>query len=154
LKISKIKIAQWRLKTIQKSRAKPKSHTSRKTKNQFNMKNFTKIMTVVGVIAIASLLLAFVPTSPNEGNEKILTVRVVECQTAAVGSFITIVDESGKQEVVDLDRLGLKKNPYVSNMVKINNTLNSITDKGYKLVFTAGGGDQFIIYTTYTFVKK
>ena len=112
-------------------------------------------MTIVGVIAIASLLLASVPTSPANGeNEKILTVRVVECQTAALGSFITIIDENGKQEVIDLERLLLKKTPFVSNMVKINNTLNSITDKGYKLTHTTGGGDQFIIYTTYTFVKK
>jgi len=137
-----------------KNGANPKSHTSRKIKNQSNMKNFTKIMAVVGVIAITSLLLAFVPTSPNEGNEKILTVRVVECQTAALGSFITIIDENGKQEVIDLDRLALKKAPFVNNMVKINNTLNGITDKGYKLSYTTGGGDQFIIYTTYTFVKK
>jgi len=119
------------------------------------MTNFTKIMAIVGVLAIASLLLAFVPTSPASGeNEKILTVRIVESQNGNISSFITIIDENGKQEVIDLDRLALKKAPFANNLVKINNTLNGIIDKGYKLSYTACGGDQFVIYTTYTFVKK
>ena len=112
-------------------------------------------MTVVGVIAIASLLLASVPTSPANGeNEKILTVRVIEAQGAFLGSFIVIVDENGKQETVDLERLAAKKSPFIDNVVKINNTLNSITDKGYKLVAQSGGNDQYCFTTIYTFVKK
>ena len=118
------------------------------------MKNFTKIMTVVGVIAIASLLLAFVPTSPNEGNEKILTVKVIEAQGAFLGSFIIIVDENGEQETVELERLVAKKSPFINNVVQINKTLNSIADKGYKLVSQSGGNDQYCLTTVYTFVKR
>jgi hypothetical protein len=119
------------------------------------MKNFTKIMTVVGVIAIASLLLAFVTTSPeNDGNEKTLTVRVIEAQGAFLGSFIVIVDENGKQETVELERLAAKRTPFVENAITINNTLNKITANGYKLVGQSGGNDQYCLTTTYTFVKK
>jgi len=138
-----------------KNGAKPKSHTSRKIKNQINMKNFTKIMTVVGVIAIASLLLAFVPTSSaDEGNEKFLTVRVIEAQSGLIGSFIIIVDENGKQETIELEKIGTKTASYVKNATQINNTLNSIGEKGYKLVGQSGGFDQFMLTTTYTFAKK
>ena len=116
------------------------------------MKNFTKIMTVVGVIAIASLLLAFVTTSPeNEGNEKILSVRVFESQGF---SFMVIVDENGKQETVELAKLVAKKDPQISNIVLINKALNDIGTKGYKLVAQSGGNDVYCITTTYTFVKK
>ena len=119
------------------------------------MKNFTKIMTIVGVLAIASLLLAFVPTSPASGeNEKFLTVKVIEAQGAALGSFMIIVDENGKEEIIDLARLATRKTPFVNNAIQINNTLNSIGAKGYKLVSQSGGNDQFCLTTVYTFVKK
>jgi len=136
-----------------KNGAKPKSHTSRKIKYQIYMEKIKKIMAVVGIIAIAAVMLGFVTNPPaNAGNEKILTVRTFESFTAAIGSTITIVDENGKLEVIELDRLS--KKTASTNLIKINSTLNSVTEKGYQLAFTAGGGDQFTIYTTYTFVKK
>jgi len=120
------------------------------------MENIKKIMAVVGIITIAALFLGFVTNPPaSEGNEKILTVKVAEARggtTISSDSFIIIVDENGQQETIDLEKLNKKTT--VTNAVKINNTLNSIVDKGYKLVSTAGGGDVYIIYTTYTFVKS
>jgi len=50
-----------------KNGAKPKSHTSRKTKYQIYMENIKKIMAVVGIIAIAAVLLGSV-ASPS-GND-------------------------------------------------------------------------------------
>ena len=138
-----------------KNGAKPKSHTSRKTKYQIYMENIKKIMAVVGIIAIAAVLLGSVASpSGNDENEKFLTMRVIEVQGAFLGSFIVIVDENGKQETIELDRLATKKEPFINNVTKINNTLNSISDKGYKLVSQSGGNDQYCLTTIYTFVKK
>jgi hypothetical protein len=119
------------------------------------MENIKKIMAVVGIITIAALLLGFVTNPPaNEGKEKFLTMRVTEAQGAALGSFIIIVDENGKQEIVELKRLATSKTPFINNAIQINNTLNSIGERGYKLVAQSGGNDSFVITTTYTFVKK
>ena len=116
--------------------------------------NVKKIMSVVGLIAITVVLLSFVSNSAgNEGNEKFLTVKVVETQ-GNLGGFMMIVDENGKQETIELEKLAAKKAPFVNNVIMINNTLNKIGDKGYKLVSQSGGGDQFCIFTTYTFVKQ
>jgi len=112
-------------------------------------------MSVVGVIAIASLLLASVPTHPNEGNEKFLTVKVVESRGGTMGAgdcLIIIVDEKGQQETIELEKL--TKKTTISNAVQINKTLNSIAEKGYTLSATSIGGDVYVIYTIYTFVKK
>jgi len=118
------------------------------------MENIKKIMAIVGVIAIAALLLGFVTNPSNEGNEKYLTVKVMEAQGAALGSFMIIVDENGNQETIVLEKLAAKKDPFVNNAIKINKTVNSIGEKGYKLVAQSGGNDQFCLTTTYTFVKK
>jgi len=117
--------------------------------------NVKKIMVIVGVIAITSVLVGFVSNSSgNEGSEKYLTVKVIEASGAYLGSFMMIVDENGQQETIELEKLSTKKTSFVSNVVTINNTLNKIGDKGYKLVSQSGGGDQYCIFTTYTFVKK
>ena len=119
------------------------------------MENVKKIMVVVGVIAVTSLLLGAVSNSAeNERDEQYLTVKVVEASGGFLGSFMMIVDENGKEETIELERLVAKKPPFVSNAIKITKTLNNIGEKGYKLVSQSGGGDQFCIYTTYTFVKK
>jgi len=111
-------------------------------------------MSVVGLIAIAAVLLSFVSNSAgNEGNKKFLTVKVVETQ-GGLGSFMMVVDENGKQETIELEKLAAKKAPFINNAIMINNTLNKIGDKGYKLVSQSGGGDQFCIFTTYTFIKQ
>ena len=117
-------------------------------------KNITKIMAIVGVIAIAFLLSGFVTKSTaNEENDKILTMRVIEA-IGSLGSFIVIVDEDGKQETIELDKIATKKDPFINNLVKINNTLNNITDNGYRLLSTSGGSGDAVIITTYTFVKE
>ena len=107
------------------------------------------------MVAITLLLVSFVTNSAgNEGNKEFLTVKVIEASGASLGSFMMIVDENGKEETIDLERLSTKKTTFTNNLVTINNTLNKIGDKGYKLVAQSGGGDQYCIFTTYTFVKQ
>jgi hypothetical protein len=119
------------------------------------MENIKKIMAVVGIITIAALLLGFVTNpSANDGNEQFLTIRVIEAQGAFLGSFIVIADENGKQEIIELEKLAAKKSPFINNVVKINSTLNSLAEKGYKLIAQSGGNDQYCLTATYTFVKK
>jgi len=115
------------------------------------MENFKKIMAVVGLITITLILLAFVnKTEEKAENEAILTMRTVEV-TVGMNSFISIVDENGKLEKIEL---GKPSKDISVNMVQINKALNNIIDRGYKLVSTAGGGDNYVVVTTYTFVKK
>ena len=109
-------------------------------------------MTIVGIIGISSLLVSFVATSSVNGeDEKLLTMRVLEA-SAGLASQIVIVDENGKMENISLEKT-ITKDPFL-NTVKINKTLNRITEDGYKLATTAMCGDQNFIITTYTFVKK
>ena len=116
------------------------------------MEKIKKIMLVVGLITTTLLLSAFVnkATERSENETEILTMRVVEA-TKGEHSAITIVNENGKTEKINLEAVpkGL-----VTNVAITNKALNSITEKGYKLVATAGSGDNFIIITTYTFVKN
>ncbi|MDR2010314.1 MAG: hypothetical protein LBQ22_07520 [Bacteroidales bacterium] len=119
------------------------------------MKNIKKFMIIAGIIVIAVLSLSLVSTSTgNEEAEKFLTVKVVETQGAAISSFIIIVDENGKQETVELTKLATKRDIFCDNVIQVNQTLNSIGEKGYKLVGQSGGNDQFSLTTVYTFVKK
>lgn len=112
-------------------------------------------MAIVGIIAFAALLTGFIANpQTNTENEKILTMRVIEAQGAFLGSFIVIVDENGKHETIELEKLAAKKDPFVKNLVKINSTLNEIAEKGYRLVSQSGGNDQYCLTTIYTFVKK
>jgi len=111
------------------------------------MEKIKKITLVVGLIIATLLVLAFV-NKPAE--QSILTMRVVEA-TAGTNSSISIVDENGKLEKIEL---GKPTKDISVNMVKINKALNSIIERGYRLVSTAGSGDNYVIVTTYTFVKE
>ena len=136
-----------------KSGAKPKSHTSRKTKYQFYMENIKKIMAIVGLITITLILISFATKSTeNEEAEKFLTMRVIEVgdQLGGINREIIIVDENGKIETIKL----VKVTKTAENTLIINNTLNNIAGKGYKLVFTTTGGNEMSLLSTYTFVKK
>jgi hypothetical protein len=115
------------------------------------MENIKKIMAVVGLITITSLLLSFVHNADEQAeNEEILIMRVVEASVGTNGS-ICIVDENGKSEKIELEKIS---KDVTLNMVKINNALNDIAGRGYKLVSTAGGGDNYCVMTTYIFVKN
>jgi len=117
--------------------------------------NVGKIIAVVGIVTITFVLLSFVSNSEEkDGNEKFLTMKVVEINSGPLGSFIMIVDENGKEETIELEKLAGKKTSFVNNVVIINNTLNKIGDKGYKLVSQSSAGDQYCILTIYTFVKQ
>ncbi len=43
---------------------------------------------------------------------------------------------------------------YFENLVLLNEKLNSIKSKGYRLISTAKGGAEGIMMTTYTFEMK
>ena len=82
-------------------------------------------------------------------------MQVFETTATKPNDYILIVDENGKSETVE----ELKSPPSKENMEKITITLNSIADKGYKLVSTVGTAIEIINhnnnwYTTYVFVKK
>ena len=143
----------WSSEPISKTRRNRKAIRVGKSKFLLIMRYFKNFMTIVGIIAITSIILGFVSdgNSANEKDQQFLTVRVFEA--TQVSSFIIIVDENGKQETVELEK-PVKKEPLISNVVKINKTLNSIGEKGYKLVSQSGAGDPYVILTTYTFVKK
>jgi len=115
------------------------------------MEKFKKTMVIVGVVTLSCLLLGF-STQPfkNAEDEKILIVRTVEVATGG-NSAITIVNEDGKMEKINLENLpkGIS-----SNVITINKALNSITEKGYRLISTSGSGDNVLTIATYTFVKK
>ena len=116
------------------------------------MEKIKKIMAVMGLITITLLLLGFVNKSNEQTeNDAILTMRVIETTVGATNNSINIVDENGKLEKISL---GKPSKDLSVNMVKINKTLNDIADRGYKLVSTAGGGDNYVVVTTYTFVRK
>lgn len=87
----------------------------------------------------------------TEENQKILTMRTLEGYKGALSS-ITIIYEDDKTETIELKNIS--KESISSNLVVINKTLNSIAKKGYELISVSGGGDTYILVTTYTFVKK
>lgn len=117
-----------------------------------------KLKKITATLAISFLLFGITNISAednnsteNTQNQKILTMRVIEAMNGT-HSFITIVNENGKVEEIELDKLHRNRTT-TENLIKINKTLNQITDKGYKLAFTSGGGDQFVLVSTYTFIK-
>ena len=103
-----------------------------------------------GLIIICSLFWSF--RTKTEGPKSLLTMRTSEVMNGLWDNSITIVSEDSKVEKIELKRL--KMGDLSQNLVLINENLNKITAKGYRLIATAEGGAEGIIMTTYTFEKE
>lgn len=100
-------------------------------------------------ISLSAMLLVCLAFSNQTDEQKnYATMRTIE---SALGNFskIMIVYEDGKTEEIALERSAT--NNLLNNAIVINNTINTISSKGYELVSSHGIGDQV---STYTFVKK
>ena len=108
---------------------------------------------LITITAFVALIAIFGFTNKPESNGGILTMRTAEAMSGVWDNSITIVYEDGKVEKVELKRLRL--GDLSQNLVLINENLNKIKSKGYRLISTAMGGDaENVIMTTYTFEKE
>lgn len=100
----------------------------------------------ISLSAILLVCLAFSNHSNEQKNYAIM--RTIE---STLGNFskIMIVYEDGKTEEIALERSASTN--LLNNAIVINNTINTISNKGYELVSSHGLGDQV---STYTFVKN
>jgi hypothetical protein len=106
-------------------------------------------------ITLAAILALFLLSSflPQQTETKYLTVKTIEFYNAIYDSKITIVDENGKVEEFDLDKLRSKN--LADNAKKVNDVFNNLSKKGYALINSttaSWGADGFI--STYIFEKK
>lgn len=115
--------------------------------NKKKNRSFIWISSFAAVIGIL-----FISSSFNTAtiNKNYLTVRVIEA-TVGSASKIVIVNEKNEKEEVALERA--KPDPGI-NMPLITETINSISAKGYNLVSSSGGGDNYVIISTYIFEKN
>ena len=108
------------------------------------------LITTSTIFILATLLLGF--TFKLQAAPGILTMRVAE-GSGPWDSSITIVDENGKIEKIELAKI--KTGNMSENLVTINQQLNKIISNGYKLVSTTGGIEGVVVLiTTYTFIKE
>ena len=108
---------------------------------------------LITTLAFVTMMVIFGFTDKSQSNGGILTMRVSECISALGDNSITIVYEDGKVEKVELKRLRVRD--LSKNLVVINENLNKIKSKGYRLNSTSqGGGMNSFILTTYTFEKE
>lgn len=107
---------------------------------------------LITIIALVVMIAVFGFTNKSESNGGILTMRTSEVMNGLWDNSITIVYEDGKVEKVELKKL--KMGDLSQNLILINENLNKIKSKGYKLISTAEGGAEDIIMTTYTFEKE
>ncbi|WP_018343857.1 hypothetical protein [Cytophaga aurantiaca] len=114
------------------------------------MKNKSFLITILASIAVMAVMFGF--TNKAKSNGGILTMRTSEVMNGLWDNSITIVDEEGKVEKIELKKL--KMGDLSQNLIIINENLNKIKSKGYKLILSAEGGSEGLIMTTYTFEKE
>lgn len=109
-----------------------------------------KLILITAVIF--AMIFAFGFTNKTETGGGILTMRTSEVMNGIWDNSITIVYEDGKVEKIELERL--RMGDLSKNLIVINNHLNKIKSKGYRLISTAEGSSEGFIMTTYTFEKE
>jgi len=115
------------------------------------MKNLSRILLVITLIALTSLItFGFSGTTDDEGS--IVIVRTTEVVNGIWDNSMTTVYPNGAVEKVELEKLRTKD--LNSNLLKINQHLNSIISNGYELNSVAGGNGEGIFVTTYTLSKN
>ena len=106
-------------------------------------------------IGLAALLTFFLLSSfhSQQQSPNYLTVKTIEFYGGMFDSKITVVDENGKIEEFELDKLRAKN--LVENTKKINDVFNSLSKKGYVLVNSTSAGFMTDgLLNTFIFEKK
>ncbi len=116
------------------------------------MKKVTRLPILAGLAILAALVLGF--TAKKEQEKGIATMRTVETMNNLIGAnSITIAYADGVVERIDLKRN--KISDQTQNIALINENLNKITSKGYRLISTNGSTfTDGIFMTTYLFEKE
>ncbi|MFM9950779.1 MAG: hypothetical protein ACKV1O_22770, partial [Saprospiraceae bacterium] len=92
-------------------------------------------------------------TAKKEQEKGIATMRTVETLNNLLGAnSITIAYADGVVERIDLKRT--KISDQTQNIALINENLNKITSKGYRLISTNDSTVEGIFMTTYLFEKE
>lgn len=107
------------------------------------------------LISSVAVLLLFILSSFRDqaSGPKYLTVKTIEFWSGVYDSKITVVDENGRAEEFELEKLRSKN--LSDNVKKINTVLNALSQKGYALVnSTSSGWGQDGVLNTFIFEKK
>lgn len=111
--------------------------------------------TIAAIISTILLVILIVSFKPSDSSLEILTVRVSEkVQMSGVIWESEIIIAEPNQETKRISELGKLPKDNFSNLTTINNTLNQITAKGWKLNgVTSAAFDIQELVTIYTFTK-
>ena len=82
---------------------------------------------------------------------KVLTVRTLEVVDDSYQGKIVIMEEDGKTSEIKLQRF--KPGVFVDNSKRIHEALNSVIERGYKIIGTSGGAGAVFLVTNYIFQK-
>ncbi len=117
------------------------------------MKNKSFLLTILTIVALITI---FSFTNKVKSTGGILTMRATEVDKGLMDNSITIVYEDGHSENIKLKKI--RGYDLSENLIIINENLNKIKSKGYRLISTTSGlvGDDMLNYimTTYTFEKE
>ena len=114
------------------------------------MKNKKTIFAFITLSAIATILFGF--KSHNNLEHQLLTVRAFETyDLMAKANFMIIAYPDGTSERIELEKT---KMDITGNTLLINENLNKIKSKGYKLLSTATTGTHVYVITTVIFEKE
>ena len=117
------------------------------------MKNFQKSYLILTLLIIAIFTFyGFMEKETNDANGGILVMRTLETYNGIIDNSITIVDENGNQEIIELDRL--RRANHSKNVVTIAKQLNLLQSKGYQLLSSSSGVSEGKLVTTYVFSKE
>ena len=97
--------------------------------------------------ALASFLL-FSSFSPQDTPARYASMKTFE-YAAVFDSKIVIVYENGQIEEIELEK-AKKQDNIISNLRKINETINALSKKGYRLVSSSGE----MTFMSYVFEKR
>lgn len=115
------------------------------------MKKVTLASILIGVTILVVILLGF--KSKSELSKGYLTMRTSETGRGGNNS-ITIVDVDNHVEKIELKPF--EKGEMNQNIIIVNENLNKIRSKGYKLIFVTSAVAQQdgVLFSTYTFEKE
>ena len=103
----------------------------------------------LALIALSLFILTSFVTQQTNGG--LVTVRTIEVANGIWDSKICIVYEDGKTEDIELQKF--RDHTFNPNSVKINEVLNKLIGKGYKLISASSGNGDAVLTNIFLFQK-
>ncbi len=114
--------------------------------------NLTKSKLIIASLTTLILVVISYSFKQETKSNKYLLIKTLEMYNIYDGSYLWIIDETGKSEGVKMEKY--KPSNVLTNTIKLTEEINKVAAKGYELVSSSSSAADGFSSNTYVFVKK